>query len=118
MALSFTGDRITNFTANYAQIELDTSDLLMPHFRYINDSSIYFKDFSGTWEAAATPSPTASSTSVSQTGTATTAPLFTKTISAGQPIKTGGSGVGMVRESQRGASIGVLFGGLLGFLAM
>ena len=63
MTLSFTGDRITNFTAGYPQLELDTSDSSMPHFRYINDSSIHFKDISGTWEAAATPSPTASPTS-------------------------------------------------------
>ena len=117
MTLSFTGNRITNFTAGYPQLELDTSDSSMPHFRYINDSSIHFKDISGTWEAAATPFPTASPTSVSQAGTTTTAPLFTKTISAGQPIKTGGAGVGTVRNSQKGTSIGVLLS-FFGFLAL
>ena len=117
MTLSFTGDRIT---AGYPQLELDTSDSSMPHFRYINGSSIHFKDISSTWKAAATPFPNASSTStsVSQTGTTTTAPLFTETISAGQPIKTGGAGVGIVRNSQKGASIGVLILNLFGFLAI
>ena len=115
MTLSFTGDRIT---AGYSQLELDTSDSSMPHFRYINGSSIHFKDISGTWEAAATPFPTASPTLVSQAGTTTTAPLFTKTISAGQPIKTGGAGVGTVRNSQKGASIGVLILNLFGILAI
>lgn len=115
MTLSFTGDRII---AGYPQLELDTSDSSMPHFRYINGSSIHFKDISSTWKAAATPFPNASSTSVSQTGTTTTAPLFTETISAGQPIKTGGAGVGIVRNSQKGASIGVLILNLFGFLAI
>ncbi|OCK89737.1 uncharacterized protein K441DRAFT_680971 [Cenococcum geophilum 1.58] len=118
MTLSFTGDCITNFTAGYPQLELDTSDSSMPHFRYINGNSIRFKDTSSTWKADATPFPTASSTSVLRTGTTTTAPLLTKTISAGQPIKTGGARVGIVRNSQKGASIGVLILSLFGFLAI
>lgn len=133
MTLSFTGDRITDFTAGYPQLELDTSDSSMPHFKYINDSSIHFKHISGTWEAAATPFPTASPTSptwptwptsltspalVSQAGTTTSAPLFTNTISAGQPIGTNGAGFGIVRNSWKGASIGALILSFFGFLAI
>lgn len=86
MELSFTGQRYTNKSQKYPEIELVTIDGSKPQFRYSNDSEIYFGNLSNMWKAAPTPFP--SFTGSSSIGGPTS---LIRTSSAGKPANTGGA---------------------------
>ncbi|KAH7122767.1 hypothetical protein B0J11DRAFT_569511 [Dendryphion nanum] len=86
--LTFQGVRNATYSSSVPNIELITENDSSPGFRYSNDSTIYFRNVSGSWQASPFPPRNQSST----TGTTRLPTSTTGSRSINQPSSTGFSG--------------------------